>query len=183
MTDTENTLIPVAVTLEEVLASRERRAARQAEVLAEFGFPLVSVTIVQPGAIKDSADARFLMTEAQRVIVQGLRHKQYPVLWQWSGNYVTGPEALYCIQTSVQQLKTLCVELEDRHPLGRLWDLDVIDIDGVPVSRTTTGHMPRRCLVCSEHAHVCARARTHSSESLSEEISRRINAFKQSGQS
>lgn len=183
MTDTENTLIPVAVTLEEVLASREQRAARQAEVLAEFGFPLVSVTIVQPGAIKDSVDARFLMTEAQRAIAQGLRHKRYPVLWQWSGNYVTGPEALYCIQTSVQQLKTLCVELEDRHPLGRLWDLDVIDIDGVPVSRTTTGHMPRWCLVCSEHAHVCARARTHSSESLSEEISRRINAFKQSGQS
>ena len=44
-----------AVTLEEVLAARETRSARQRELQAKYGKPMVSFTMNIPGEVKRSA--------------------------------------------------------------------------------------------------------------------------------
>ncbi|EDU3769347.1 citrate lyase holo-[acyl-carrier protein] synthase [Salmonella enterica] len=93
---------------------------------------------------------------------------------------VTGAEAIYSVNMNVAALKRLCVRLEEIHPLGRLWDLDVIGVDGHPASRTETGLSPRCCLLCDEQAHVCARSRTHDVKQLLSTIHRSIDDFKQS---
>jgi holo-ACP synthase len=50
------------------------------------------------------------------------------------------------------------VALEQSHPLGRLWDLDVICPQDGHVGRLSLGLHMRRCLVCDEPAHVCSLA-------------------------
>ena len=47
-------VVGVPVSIEQMLAARERRAARQSAALA-LGMPIVSATIVMPGPIKDGA--------------------------------------------------------------------------------------------------------------------------------
>ena len=53
------------------------------------------------------------------------------------------------------------IELEDHHPLGRLWDLDVLAPEQGQLSRQDLGFPARQCLVCDEPAHACARSRRH----------------------
>ncbi|CSA56393.1 CitX protein [Vibrio cholerae] len=58
------------------------------------------------------------------------------------------------------------MKIEREHPLGRLMDLDVIDVDGHIISRQGAQLPRRRCLLCERDAVICARSRRHSVEAL-----------------
>ncbi|MDF2527027.1 MAG: apo-citrate lyase phosphoribosyl-dephospho-CoA transferase [Enterobacter mori] len=48
------TPVRAGVSLDELLAAKERRAARQADMLEHYQQPVISLTLVTPGEIKDS---------------------------------------------------------------------------------------------------------------------------------
>ena len=89
----------------------------------------------------------------------------------------TGYEAYLVTTLSNEEAKRLACGIEDTHPLGRLFDLDVIDADGIPLSRTAIGQSPRKCLVCGNDAAYCMRARTHSRAELSAKINEMIEDY------
>ena len=64
------------------------------------------------------------------------------------------------------EAKRVTCDIEDSHPLGRLFDIDVMDADGVPISRQTVGGEPRRCLLCDHESRWCMRNHSHSQEEL-----------------
>lgn len=72
-----------------------------------------------------------------------------------------GREALLIVAGEAIMLKRLCIQLEDVHPLGRLFDYDVLNQDGEAVHRESVGATQRTCLICDEPAHACARSRRH----------------------
>ena len=78
------------------------------------------------------------------------------MLWQESG-----PEAIYSLDVDPQVLKLSAIDLEEQHPIGRLWDLDVIAPGGAGLSRRGLGKPPRTCLLCNRPAHECGRSRRH----------------------
>ena len=59
--------------------------------------------------------------------------------------------------------------------MGRLWDLDVTDPRLGALSRRSLGLPVRRCLVCGEAAHACARSRAHPLAELLGAIERILN--------
>ena len=63
-------------------------------------------------------------------------------------------------------------EVEDGEKIGRLYDIDVIGVDKLPVSRSDFGMPERKCLICGSPAHVCSRSRKHTTEELLLEIER-----------
>lgn len=78
----------------------------------------------------------------------------------------TGYEAYLITTLPLLEAKRVAVEIEDTHPLGRLFDIDVIDKQGIPVSRDRVGGQPRRCLVCDHEARYCMRMRWHTQEEI-----------------
>lgn len=154
------------VTIEEMLAARDQRATRQAAALEHFRKPLVSVTTVIPGPVKDGYIPRRILAGAVEELDNLSMDKNWPVLsrevlWQ-----KTGPEALYVIDSDPYLLKCHTVTLEFLHALGRLWDLDVIAPGPHHLSRKGLGVPPRDCLVCTQPAAECGRSRRHSNEEL-----------------
>jgi holo-ACP synthase len=149
------------VTLEQVLHNRERRVLRQRATIKAFGCPLLSITLVNPGPVKDSASAREVMACALQAVGCLMAEQRWPVVHREVHFSSTGPEALFAVDASPNALKIATTRLEDVHPLGRLWDIDVIDMLGVACSRSTVGRPPRRCLLCDDVAHVCVRSRAH----------------------
>ena len=165
----------VGIGIEQMLAAREQRAARQADALARFDRPVVSMTVVMPGPVKNSWLSRRLLAEALQEVeaasdTRGWRLPSREVLWR-----KTGPEALYVVDVNARILKTVMVELEDDHPLGRLWDLDVIAPRQGGLSRRDLGFPARRCLICERPAHVCGRSRAHPLEELLSTIGRIVH--------
>lgn len=157
----ESMVAASAVCLEQMLAAREHRAARNAAALACSRKAVLSVTLVMPGPVKDGALPRSVFDEALGALAElcdsrGWRVLQLEVFW-----LPTGPEALYVIDGEADLLKAACIELEEKHPLGRLWDLDVVVPGPRVLSRKQFGLRPRRCLVCERPAFECGRSRRH----------------------
>jgi len=167
----------VIVSHEQVLAARESRAARQAAALARFDRPVVSMTVVMPGPVKDGVFPRRVLAEALREIHDLSRRRRWPMLWQAVTARNTGPDAIYVFDVQPQILKAATVELEDRHPLGRLWDLDVIAPGPRILSRQEFGLPARRCLVCEQPASECGRSQLHPLEELLDVMQGIVNAY------
>ena len=89
----------------------------------------------------------------------------------------TGYEAYLITPLPLLEAKRIAVTIEDTHPLGRLFDIDVINSDGIPVARNDIGEKPRRCLVCEHEARYCMRMRWHTQEEIWAKINEMVDLY------
>ncbi len=159
-----------AVSLQDVLAGKDRRVGRQSAALSRFAMPLVSVSIVTPGPVKDTRAARRAMSVGRREFDAIADAENWPIPLREASWDRTGPEALYAVEADGIAVKRHLVELENSHPLGRLWDFDVITPHDGGLSRRDLGYPARRCLVCERPSHECGRSRRHPLAELNQAI-------------
>ncbi|AGK56151.1 citrate lyase holo-[acyl-carrier protein] synthase [Bacillus sp. 1NLA3E] len=164
-------------TLEQILESREYRAAHQKELIEKYRLPLVSFKVNIPGPVKRTHESSIIFQEGCNALVKTLK-KAGSYLESFETNMtITGYEAYFVVKMDERALKTYMVEIENEHPLGRLFDLDVIGSDGVPISREGFGHSKRKCLLCDEDAHSCGRSRKHPIEELTQKIQSMVDSY------
>lgn len=70
-------------------------------------------------------------------------------------------------------VKHQLIEIETRHPLGRLVDLDLY-VGGQMVSRSDVNISKRKCLLCDNDAAVCSRNKNHEASALLKVIDEKI---------
>ena len=148
----------VNVTMEEILRARDTRAASQRRLLNAYHLPLVSFTMNIAGPVKRTPLVE-LAFEA------GLKELQAALGQPIAAEVIrphTGCEALLVYDRPASALKAACLALETTAPIGRLYDLDVLDTDGSKLSRSE----PRTCLVCGGLVAVCSRSRAHGLEAI-----------------
>lgn len=170
------------ITLDELLASRDARHAMQQKLMAEHsGKTLVCLTVVMPGSVKRNQQSLIVARAAvgamrkaynisddllpeTELLTNELKTEAGECLVERDLN--TGYEAYLITPLPLLEAKRVAVDIEDTHPLGRLFDIDVIDAQGIPVSRDRVGGQPRRCLVCDHEARYCMRMRWHTQEEI-----------------
>jgi holo-ACP synthase/triphosphoribosyl-dephospho-CoA synthase len=152
--------------LEEVLAFREEKAEKQAELLDRFHFPLLCLAMNIPGEYKRFFLADSSFQEELRITRLTLEAEQIQTANEEIFESSGGSAAFISANADPKRLKLLAQGIEDSHPLGRLFDIDVLDTDGKKISREDMGFALRSCLICGGSAFVCGRSRTHSAEEL-----------------
>ena len=163
------------ITLDRLLASREERASFQKELLKSHpGKTLVCLTIIMPGKVKRNLQSLVVAQAAVTALVSAFGDSMLRLELR---DLPTGYEAYLVTPRSNADAKLKTCRIEDTHPLGRLFDLDVIDADGVPVLGESVGRKPRKCLVCDREARWCMRNRTHTADELSARIDEMIEAY------
>ena len=155
------------LSLEQVLQAREQRVLRQQRLMKEGGT-MVSFTLNIAGAVKSSPLFSAAFAEGKRRILQGLRYQGAAVLALEEIHEPTGDELCLLTDADLETVKRRMIELEESCPLGRLFDIDVMDATTDKISRRQLGFPPRRCLLCGESAAVCARSQAHPMEKLME---------------
>ena len=148
----------VNVTLEDILRARDTRAASQQRLLDMYHLPLVSFTMNIAGPVKCSPLIALAFDAGLEALYGALGR---PVTAEII-RPATGCEALLVYDRPASALKAACLALETTAPIGRLYDLDVLDTDGSKLSRSE----PRTCLVCGGPVAVCSRSRTHGLEAI-----------------
>lgn len=161
--------------LEEMLESRDARARHQRKLLQDNpGKTLICLTVVMPGPVKRSRQSLLIAMAAMTAIIQRFGTDQEQVE---AFDLATGFEAYLLTSASVVDAKRAVCRIEEEHPLGRLFDIDVIGRDGIPVERASLGLPPRSCLICGRPARECMRSGRHGYEDLLKEIDRRIDGY------
>ncbi|MBQ2996901.1 MAG: citrate lyase holo-[Oscillibacter sp.] len=149
--------------LPQILSRREARVCAQQALLGQGGRCLVSFSMNIPGQRKQFLLAHESFKEGLSLLLDRfsshlLTHRLFSAS--------TGDEALLLLDLKPEQAKAITTTLEESHPLGRLWDMDVLDRNGSSLSRTALGYPARRCLICDAPAKECGRSRRHSYEDL-----------------
>ncbi|MDL2210081.1 citrate lyase holo-[acyl-carrier protein] synthase [Desulfovibrio sp. OttesenSCG-928-O18] len=165
------------VSLEEVLVNREARVVRQRGMLDRGNGAIISFTVNMPGPVKDTADARVIFRAGLDALAAATRDAGFAVGEQRELYLPTGPEALLGFAAEAMAVKRMAVAVENTHPLGRLFDMDVLDASGASISRAALGAPMRTCLVCGGKAAVCGRSRAHAMDELLAAIRKQVAAY------
>ena len=161
--------------LNEILESREDRAQKQVELLKEYPYSLISFTLNTPGIIKDNELYRKIHKEGFEQIQNVLSINNFQIKNSEYINKSTGAEGYISVDIDAELLKNTMVSLEQNHPLGRIFDIDVFDMDHNQMSRSNLGLETRTCFLCNKDARICMREKNHTYEELIakiEEVSR-----------
>lgn len=163
------------ITLTELLDSRDRRRERQQEWLAAMpGATLMVLTVVMPGSVKRNS----LSLDIANAAVEEIRSRFGSDISKFETfDLSTGYEAFCMIAMPPDDVKRTACSIEDSHPLGRLFDIDVFADDGMPLTRTQYGLPARRCIICGDDARACMRTRRHDYQELLDIIQLRVNEF------
>lgn len=156
------------VSLLEMLDARERRAKRQRELLEGSKQTLVCFTMNIAGPVKNSPLISRGYALGRRLLRQQLAAAGMEVTHFEEIREKTGNEAFFLVASSPLAVKKITSEIEDSAPIGRLFDMDVLDETGRKIDRQELGKPGRRCLICGGMAAACARSRTHSVAQLQE---------------
>lgn len=146
------------VSLHDILDAREARVRKQQFLLTEFRAPLLCFTMNIAGPVKVTP----LIRRGFEVGLEILERRLPEFLYRDIQVLPTGCEAFFSVAMPARKLKALCTDIEENHPLGRLFDMDVLDVQGAKLER----ECQRSCLVCGKPGRGCAASRAHSVEQL-----------------
>ena len=157
------------ITLPQILERREQRASSQKIFLDKYKSPLVSFSMNIPGPIKTNELIRRAFDIGEILLLEGLAGIGAEILEADEVHEDTGDELLLAVKSEApENLKDIAVSIEKFSPVGRLFDIDVIDEHGRKLSRQDF----RKCLICGKQAQDCARSRTHSVSELQEAVTK-----------
>lgn len=162
---------------QEMLNAKEYRSARQQALLTLGGNCVISFTLNIAGPVKLSPIIRKTFYEGLWQIENKLKRQCVEVLQKECRIEKTGCEAFLSVEYEGMKTKRIMIAIEDGHFLGRLFDIDVIDKNNTPVSRSQLGLPFRQCLVCERSAHECIRSQRHELVSLQRETERLMEEY------
>lgn len=147
------------IQLFEMLEQREKRAEQIEDTKERYpSKSILSFKLNIPGPEKNNPQLLFAFEEGLKLL------DDLNIIVDERLN-VTGPECILISNLSSIDLKKKMLKIEDEFYLGRLFDLDVLDVD-----RSTLNIKARKCLICNAEAHVCSRSRKHSLDIVLEKI-------------
>lgn len=149
------------VTLEAMLNARESRAERQNELRHKHSCAIVSYTLNIAGPVKRFQQGDRCFYAGKMEIEKQLNRKGWIVSEVVLTDAETGLECLWAVDADAVALKSAMAALEEREPLGRLFDIDIIAKDGGKISRAAIELPERLCLICNKPGADCARSRAH----------------------
>ncbi len=160
------------ITLSQMLSRREMRAGSQQKFLAQYHSPLISFTMNIPGPVKTNESIRRAFDIGQILLLEGLARLNAKILDYSEIHEDTGDELLLAVSNVTPEiLKDMAVSIENFSPLGRLFDIDIINEHGRKLSRKDF----RQCIICGKQAQECARSRTHSVSDMQEAVTRLLS--------
>lgn len=156
----------IEVGIDEVLSSREKRVAIQNEMIKKYKRPIISFTMNIPGPIKTNNEIKKAFDIGKNMILEKLKENNIEILEIQEIDENTGNELFISINSLAEKIKDITVAIEESCELGRLFDIDVIDINFEKLSRKSF----RKCLICEEQAQECGRSRKHSVKDLQNKV-------------
>lgn len=154
------------VSMAKILDARENRVQIQQEMLQKSPSCLLSFTLNIPGSVKVFPYTKWTYEVGISIILKGISLLNGVIIEQKEVKKDTGWEAFFTLNLHPEDMKAYLLEQEEQHPLGRLFDFDILRADGSKLSRQELGFLERTCLLCGNPAFLCGRSRTHSAQEL-----------------
>lgn len=152
----------LTVTIRDMMECREVRAFLQKQYIDEYAAPVISFCMNIPGPVKTNDNILHGFESGKAAILSALSSENINVNATTEIHEKTGDELILSASATAEQLKDIATEIEESHPFGRLFDIDILNVDGQKLSRSTF----RKCILCDRQAQECARSRRHTVDEM-----------------
>lgn len=159
--------------IDEVLFSRERRVAIQNQLIEKYKLPLISFTMNIPGSIKNNVLIKNAFDYGKKELLKKLEDSRVEILEIKELNEDIGNELFIVAKINAKNLKKITVGIEEAEEIGRLFDMDIIDVNYEKISRNSY----RKCFICDKQAQECGRSRKHSIQELQSKVKEILKIF------
>lgn len=163
--------------LQDILNSRDQRVQIQQNFLQRYRSPLISYKLNIPGPIKYNSLIKEIFDDGLLAAKNELTKASVEIINEKVLYKNSGPEYFASCKGTPSLIKEITTVIEETHPLGRLFDFDILDLEGNQLSRQDLGREPRKCLMCEKNAFECGRARSHSADELVDHIEKIALAY------
>lgn len=152
------------------LLEKELKVSMIHQFIMETKVPVVTLRLNIPGNDKKPEWAGILFREAEKLLEDQLKHLglQCENLDGLLGFEYYEHLRIIAVKGPARTIKSQMIAIENDDAIGRLVDIDVIDIDLKGLTRSDFDLGQRKCFLCDEPAYVCARTQRHSKEALTE---------------
>lgn len=167
------------VTLKEMLCFREGKVFLQNQLRNKHKEAvIVALGMNIPGPTKSSSFISEAFATGEDALLLALEKNGLNILEEIEVKKKEGYLKIAAVESKdATAVKRITVSIEESHPLGRLFDMDVYDQEGKGIGREVLGAPVRSCLLCKKEAKVCARSRSHTVEELYQYIETMIKAW------
>lgn len=156
-----------------ILEAREVRAKHIEDLMKEY--PNKTVIILKTNVVgedKNPLHLKFMCAFFNDIIFETFKDKIFLNGHQFSddGNY-----CFFVVDEIGAMVKIRTMEIEEATPLGRLVDIDVYHKKSI--TRQDLSCEMRKCLICDNYAHLCAREQKHTQKELHDKMTLIIHSF------
>ncbi len=158
-------------TLTDVMEFRDRKAMLQRQIMLKYPKDnVISLGMNIPGPVKNNLYVNIAFKRGMEAVEKKIAQQGWKAALKVRMEQNAGFCAIYLVSDmDGLQLKKEMVLLEERHPMGRIFDLDVFTA-GKAITREMVETKGRKCLLCGQDAKICGRNRTHSVKELQEKV-------------
>lgn len=160
--------------VEEFLKHRDLRVEYQKKLIEKYKKPIICLRVNYPGINKNNSTTKKINEIILNILVELLTDK---IVLNNSYTSLEGPVSILVINDDPYELKKTCMNIEEKHCLGRLVDIDVYDENYFGLSRTDLGAGKRKCYLCNDLAFACARTNKHSLSEIISFIENSVNNY------
>jgi len=160
--------------IDKILEDREKRYNIILELIEKHGLPVLCGKINYPGNNKNTKEAK----EAFNILLKSIEEafQSYTIDKVITSGY-DGNGVILVLNIESKAAKEEAVAIEENHNIGRIFDIDIYDTDGAPLSREDKGMQPRKCMVCGQNARECMKLKRHSLEETLKIVNGIINNY------
>lgn len=153
---------------EKVLKGREERALLINRYLTDFSI-VISIKANIPGGDKKNF-LSYMIINAFTFLINDFKDSKHYYHSNDDGPFII----IVCRERNALSIKNKIIEIEEKHELGRLVDIDVYDKKG-KISR----NVKRKCYLCDDDAFNCIRTNKHKYEEVMKYITDITNEYYQ----
>lgn len=149
-----------------VLGAREQRWNIRKKLVEKRHSCIITITLCIPLIFRTDEEYWTLFLQLCRRFFKVLISIGQQVRFEGCMRNDDGPAFFISTKTNAKEMKRICVEAEELIPGGRILDIDIMNSDGIPISRSDINLPPRKCFVCENPAMACVSRKLHSEEEI-----------------
>lgn len=157
-----------------ILQAREERYEQILEIVNKNIGTVLCAKINYPGKNKNTHQAKKAFCVLKQLLLS-LFDENIVLTKDLHG--LDGDSLILVLNLNMTEAKSTTIQIENSHPLGRLFDIDIYDKEGSPISREKFDLKPRGCIVCGKNARECILNNKHSIDEILNKVNLIIDSF------
>lgn len=141
-----------------ILRDREARYEYILKLIEKYSLPVICGKVNYPGPDKNTSTANKIFN-----ILSNSLFKEFSAYIKFSKllEGYDGKSLVMVVNLDEIDAKRKAIKLEEESKIGRLYDIDVYSLKGIPLSRKALGFEARKCIICNEEPWLCRRLNKH----------------------